>query len=96
MIPIFRQEVDSMKNSTILAVMMCLLGCVPVRLTARGIQPNPAVADLRTALDLDRRGGYREALARISHQLFSTGAEGVVKGDCDLALTWQFQKIACG
>jgi hypothetical protein len=35
-------------------------------------------------------------LARISHQLFSTGAEGVVNGDCHLALTWQFQKIACG
>jgi tetratricopeptide (TPR) repeat protein len=72
MIPIFRQEVDSMKNSTILAVMMCLLGCVPVRLTARGIQPNPAVIDLRTALDLGRRGGYREALEK--YQAFLSNA----------------------
>ena len=53
-----------MKNSITLAVITFLLGCVPVRLTARGIQPNPALADLKTALDLDRRGEYRDALQK--------------------------------
>jgi tetratricopeptide (TPR) repeat protein len=58
------QEVDAMKKSMTLAVMMLLLGGVPARLTARGIQPNPALADLQTALDLDRRGEYRDALQK--------------------------------
>jgi tetratricopeptide (TPR) repeat protein len=64
MIATFGQEVDSMKNSVTLAAITLLLGCVPVRLTARGIQPNPALADLQTALDLDRRGEYRGALQK--------------------------------
>jgi tetratricopeptide (TPR) repeat protein len=44
-----------------------------VRLTARGIQPNPAVADLQTALDLDRRGEYRKALEKY-HAFLSNAA----------------------
>ena len=53
-----------MKNSITLAVTAFLLGCVPVRLTARGIQPDPALADLQAALDLDRRGECRQALQK--------------------------------
>ena len=53
-----------MKNSITLAVIAFLLGCVPLRLTARGNQPDPALADLHAALDLDRRGEYREALQK--------------------------------
>jgi tetratricopeptide (TPR) repeat protein len=64
MIASFGQEVDSMKNSMTLAVMTLLLGCGPMRLAARGIQPDPARADLQTALDLDRRGEYRDALQK--------------------------------
>jgi serine/threonine-protein kinase len=62
--PYLWQEVDSMKNFVTRAVIALLLGCVPVRLTARTIQPYPALADLQTALDLDRRGEYQDALQR--------------------------------
>jgi tetratricopeptide (TPR) repeat protein len=61
MIASFGQEANSMKDSITLAVTAFLLGCVPVRLAARGIQPDPALADLQAALDLNRRGEYREA-----------------------------------
>jgi tetratricopeptide (TPR) repeat protein len=62
-----------MKNSVTQAAIALLLACVPVRLTARAIQPNPAVADLQTALDLDRRGEYREALEKY-HAFLSNAA----------------------
>jgi tetratricopeptide (TPR) repeat protein len=72
MVPAFGEEVDSMKNSITLAVMTFLLGCVPVRLAARGIQSDPALANLQTALDLDRRGEYRDALQK--YQAFLSSA----------------------
>jgi len=53
-----------MKNSIRLAVTAFLLGCIPVWLTARGIQPDPTLADLQAALDLDRKGECREALQK--------------------------------
>jgi len=53
-----------MKNSVTQAAIALLLACLPVRLTARGIQPNPALADLQTALDLDRRGEYLGAMQK--------------------------------
>jgi tetratricopeptide (TPR) repeat protein len=64
MIAAFGQEVNSMKNSVTLAVILFLLGWVPARFTARGIQPDPTLADLQTALHLDRRGECRDALQK--------------------------------
>lgn len=45
-----------------LALMAFLLGCIST--WAAVLQPNPTPADLKTALDLGRRGEYREALEK--------------------------------
>jgi tetratricopeptide (TPR) repeat protein len=43
-----------------------------MRLLASGSQPNPALAELQAALDLDRRGEYRDALQK--YQAFLSNA----------------------
>jgi len=61
-----------MKNSATQVAIALLLACIPLRLGARGIQPNPAFADLQTALDLDRRGEYRNAIEKYQAFLSNT------------------------
>jgi tetratricopeptide (TPR) repeat protein len=61
-----------MRNSVGWASIALLLGCVQVPLTARGIQPNPTVADLLAAQDLDRRGEYRDAIEKYRAFLSNT------------------------
>jgi len=64
-----------MKISTTLAMTVILIGRFSLRLIAGGDQVNGALADLQTALELDRRGQYREALQRYRTFLSHPGVQ---------------------
>lgn len=57
-----------MNNSIALAVITLLLGVVPLPSRAREEQPAPTLADLESALNLDRRGEFQEAIQK--YQVF--------------------------
>jgi tetratricopeptide (TPR) repeat protein len=63
-IAILGREADLMKISTTLVTTVILIGCFSLPLIAGGAQVDGALADLQTALELDRKGEYREALQR--------------------------------
>jgi tetratricopeptide (TPR) repeat protein len=63
-IAILRREVDLMKILTTLATIAILIGCFSLPLIAGGAQVNRALADLQSAVQLDQKGEYREALQK--------------------------------
>jgi tetratricopeptide (TPR) repeat protein len=63
-IAILGREVDLIKIFTTLATTAFVIGCFSLRLIAGEAQVNGALADLQTALELDRKGEYQEALQR--------------------------------
>lgn len=61
---ILGREVHLIKTSTTLATTAFVIACFPLQLMARGAQASSVPSDLQSALELDRRGEYREALQK--------------------------------